>query len=302
MGDSKYVNVFVTSRNRQQDEKPCDWLLKFPSGMISAKANQGLKLNVVSYHIPNNFYNINERNNQFEVIIRDQNDEIDKRIQYTIEPGNYSVLTFCSYINNLCKPYFVLTYKNARNIYTIKSTYTDPSKTVFLKPISCGQFFGLNNVSDMDYELSTDGEEMDYTANMCSFDKVVVNAYGLNVEKASLENLGRADPDFERSSILLWCSRTDVPINAMIKYENYDGGNSYSYNLYDTDIHSFKLQLTDEYGNILESALDYTMLLRFEIYNKRNMYSQLDLIVDYLKSISYYLMMLLERFVLGSSK
>ena len=305
MSDSKFVNVFITSKNRQYDEKPCDWLLRFPSGLISTKANQSLRLNVISFHIPNNFYNINKSNNRFDVIVRDEDDSIFDLTPFSIQPGNYSVMTFRDYINNICKDYFTMTYNSARNMYTIKSVYNDPSKTVYLKTISSGQFFGLENASDIEYELDPDGEEMELTANMCSFDKIVLNAYGLNPELMSIENIGHKDPDFERSSILLWASRTDIPINGMIKYDNYDGGNSYAYNLYDSEINSFRLTLSDEFGNILDSALDYTLLLRFEIYdnNKRQLCSKVELIATYINTITYYMMLLLERFgVLGDKK
>lgn len=302
MSDSKFVNVFVTSKNRMYQEKPSDWLLSFPSGMIYAKKDQSIRLNVISFHIPNNFYNINERNDRFDIIIRDEDDEIVEEVKFTITHGNYSVLTFRDYINAVCKEYFQMTYNSSRNIYKIKSVYADITKTVYLKTISSGQFFGLDNTTDIENELDPEGEEMDYTANMCSFDKIVLNAYGLNPELMSIENLGRKDPEFERSSILLWASRTDIPINGMIKYDNYDAGNSYSYNLYDNEINSFRLVLTDEFGNILDSALDYTLLLRFEIYNnnKRQLYNQIELLSNYMSTISYYLMLLLERFgVLG---
>jgi hypothetical protein len=260
---------------------------------------------VISFHIPNNFYNINKSNNRFDVIVRDEDDSIFDLTPFSIQPGNYSVMTFRDYINNICKDYFTMTYNSARNMYTIKSVYNDPSKTVYLKTISSGQFFGLENASDIEYELDPDGEEMELTANMCSFDKIVLNAYGLNPELMSIENIGHKDPDFERSSILLWASRTDIPINGMIKYDNYDGGNSYAYNLYDSEINSFRLTLSDEFGNILDSALDYTLLLRFEIYdnNQRQFYNRVELIVNYMNTLVYYLMMLLERFgVLGDKK
>ena len=84
----------------------------------------------------------------------------------------------------------------------------------------------------------------------------------------------------------------------MIKYDNYDAGNSYSYNLYDNEINSFRLVLSDEFGNRLDNALDYSLLLRFEIYNnnKRQLYNQIELLSNYMSTISYYLMLLLERF------
>ena len=242
----------------------------------------------------NNFYNINQRNNRFDIIIRDQDDNEVQTIPFSIEEGNYSVLTFRDYINRVCKDYFNMTYNSSRNTYTIKSVYADTSKVIYFKPISCGQFYGIDNVTDIEYELEPDGEEMPYTVNMCSFDKIVVNAYGLNPELMSIENIGKNDPEFERSSILLWCSRTDVPINGMIKYDNLC--DSYSYNIHDTALTSFRLILTDEYGNLLDSALDYTMLLRFEIYkrNTREIYSEIAKISEYLKFIYIQMMLLLE--------
>ncbi len=108
-----YIYIFITSKNRQYDEKPCDWLLRFPSGLISTKEGQSMRLNVISFHIPNNFYNINKNNNRFDVIIRDDEDIIVEQVQFSITHGNYSVITFRDYINNLCKDYFTMTYNSA---------------------------------------------------------------------------------------------------------------------------------------------------------------------------------------------
>ena len=82
----------------------------------------------------------------------------------------------------------------------------------------------------------------------------------------------------------------------MIKYDNHDGGSSYSYNLYDTEINSFNIILTDEYGNVLTEALDYTMLLQFEIYekNSKEIYNEVMKISDYLGYISFFFMIILE--------
>jgi hypothetical protein len=312
MSDSKFINVFVTSKNRKADEKPCDWLLSFPSGMIYAKQGQSIRLNVISFHVPNNFYNINELNDRFDVVLRDDDGTIFEEHNFTITHGNYNVGTFRDYINRICQDYFQMSYNVSRNRYVIRSVYNNVernriygNKNVYLKPITSGQFFGLENFTDREYELNAFGKEMDYTVNMCSFDKIVLNAYGLNPELMSIENIGHKDPDFERSSILLWVSRTDVPINGTIKYDNEDSGDSYSYNLYDNEINSFRLVLSDEYNNTLVNALDYTLLLRFEIYNnkKGQLYNQIELLSTTLSMISYYLMLLLERFgVLSQQK
>jgi hypothetical protein len=254
------VNVFITSKNRDtQQEKPYNWTLKIPSGLISCDNNHGLKLNVMSFHIPNNFYNINSLNDRFDIIIKDQSNVVVNTISFSIYNGNYSVNNFKDYINTNLSSYISMTYSSVRNMYNMKSVYADTTKKVFIKPINSAQFFGLDN--NIEKELTSSFNENKYTVNMCSFDKIVLQAYNISVEKLSIENIGKNDPEFERSSILLWCSRTDVPINGMIKYDNMDGGNSYSYNLYDKDINAMRLLLTDEYGNKLTSSLDYTMLL-----------------------------------------
>ena len=292
MTDSRSVNVFVTSKNRDSKEKPCDFLLNFPSGLIRADDNESIRVNVLSFHIPNNFYNINSLNNSFQIIIRGQSG--DTMISFSIFQGNYSTITFRDYINSLCGQYINMIYTNSRNTYSIKSVYSDPTKQILLKPLNSGQFFGLND--NTEFGLTNQYLECPYTVNMCSFDKIVVNCNGLNPEIMSIENIGKNDPEFERSSILLWVSRTDVPINGIIKYDNNDAGNSYSYNIYDSTVNSFRIILSDEYNNVLTSALDYTMLLRFEIYKNdtRHLHKEISQIKEYLKFIYIQMMLLLE--------
>lgn len=288
------INVFITSKNRTQNERPSNWVINLPSNLISCNGkSHGLRVNVVSFHIQNNFYNVNSLNDYFEVIIKDGATVLET-LPFHIENGNYSVLTFRDYINNLVNGYFNITYFSSRNKYKIKRTYPDILKSVYLKTINSGLFFGLDD--NYEYELFETLTEANNTCTMISFDKVVVNAIGMNPEIQSIENIGKNDFEFERSSILLWVSRGDACPNSIIKYDNFDGGNSYSYNLYDTNINSLNLILTDEYNNELTDALDYTLMLQFVIYekDKREVYTEISKISEYLKNIYVFLMILLE--------
>jgi hypothetical protein len=287
------INVFITSKNRTSTERPSNWIVNFPSNLIACKSSQGLRVNVVSFHIQNNFYNVNPLNDSFEIIVKD-GDTVITTVPLQIENGNYSVITFRDYINNLVKDYFNMSYYSSRNKYKFKRTFVDNTKDIYLKPINSGGFFGLDN--DVEYIITDIITEATYTCSMISFDKVVVNAIGLNTEVSSIENIGRDDPDFERSSILLWVSRGDACPNSIIKYDNFDGGNSYAYNLYDKTVNSFNIILTDEYNNELTNALDYTMMLQFIVYEKekRDVYSEISKMTEYLKNIYIYMMILLE--------
>lgn len=296
----KTINVFLTSKNRSQNlEHPSNWNVKFPSNLISCDQNkEGLKINVVSFHIQNNFYNVFDDNDEFRIIIDiDINENINRQeYVFYIEHGNYSVNTFRDYINSMVSLYMNITYNSSRNKYKFKRTYelTNDNITVYFQPINCGSFFGCEN--GIMFLLQSLEYEAPFTCSMISFDKIVVNAYGLNFEYQSIENIGLNDPIFEKSSILLWTSRTDVGTNQIIKYENQDGGNSYCYNLYDNYVENINLILTDEYGRELTDALDYTMMLQFIIYQKNNnkMIDLLEKMTEYLKNIYIYMMIILE--------
>lgn len=287
----QYINTFITSKNRSLTEKPSNWIVNLPSNLVSCNSSQGLRLNVVSFHIQNNFYNVNSLNDYFEIIIKSGETTL-STYDFHIENGNYSVQSFRDYINILVSTYINLIYYTSRNKYKIKRTFT--FNDVYLKPINSGHFFGLDD--NTEFLLSDTYTECPYTCSMISFDKIVLNAYGLNTEISSIENIGLNDPVFERSSIVLWVSRSDVPTNGIVKYDNFDGGNSYAYNLYDTVVNSFNLILSDEYGNELTEALDYTVMLQFVIYEReqRELYNEITKISEYIKSIYIYMMILLE--------
>ena len=290
------INCFISSKNKSSTEKASNWICNFPSGMIHADTNKGLKLNVMSFHIQNNFYNIKDYNNKFEILIYNNIEVLDTTVQMSITPGNYSVYEFQDFINSICSGYFELYYNHIRNKYSIISTYPDNTFTLYLRCLNSGIFFGCQN--GVEVLIKDIFEELPYNCSMTSFDKIVVNALGLNVEKASVENLGYSDPLFEKSSILLWSSRSDVPINGMVKYDNTDSGNSFSYYLYDTDVNSFNIVLTDENGIELTEALDYTMLLQFTVYekDKKELYFEIKQISEYLKQIYIFFMIALEYF------
>lgn len=293
------INTFITSKNRSSTEKPSNWIVNLPSNLISCNNKQGLRVNVISFHIQNNFYNVNELNDTFDVIIREDTQEKNVLTQqsFTLVHGNYSVNQFKDHINILVDTWFKIIYQSTRNTYKFIRTYDifNTGVLAFIKPINSGLFFGLDDMLEFPI-TSIEYTEALYTCTMTSFDKIVVNAYGLNTEVSSVENIGINDPEFERSSILLWSSRSDIPINAMIKYDNFDGGNSFSYNLYDKFVNSFNIILTDEYGHQLDQALDYTMLLQFTIYEreKREMFEEIAKITEYLKNIYIFFMILLE--------
>ncbi len=80
----KTITSFIHSKNRTADDKVYNFAVDYPDGIISCKDNEYIELNVVSFDMPFNMYNINATNNCMKV------NDILQYIPY----GNYSVKTF----------------------------------------------------------------------------------------------------------------------------------------------------------------------------------------------------------------
>jgi hypothetical protein len=289
------INCFISSKTRKDNEKPSNVHYVIQPGLLFLKENDDyMRMSVLSFHIQNNFYNVNDFNNEFQILTFQQyifggNNFPVTEQTLNITNGNYSIHDFIQHINTLAIGHFELQYNHITNKFKLINTH--PNDMVFLRCISSGLFFGVENGA----EIPADGNELQYHQTMSSFDKICLNIRGVQIEKKSIENLTNMSNKFETKDILLWASRSDIPINAMIKYDNNDGGKNYSYYVHNREINEFSIQLTDENGNELKEALDYTLLLRFTIVKKNeNMKKEIMNISNNIKSIYLFFMFLLE--------
>ena len=63
----KTITSFIHSKNRTADDKVYNFAVDYPDGIISCKDNEYIELNVVSFDMLNNMYNINATNNCLKV-------------------------------------------------------------------------------------------------------------------------------------------------------------------------------------------------------------------------------------------
>ena len=71
----KYTNVFISSKNRDINETPYNYTCKFPDDVIKCDNNQGIKINIISFDMINQMYNVNINNNRYNIITTYLNDE-----------------------------------------------------------------------------------------------------------------------------------------------------------------------------------------------------------------------------------
>ena len=110
---TRTITSFISSANRQQEEQSYNFTIDHPDGILTCRPNKYMEINVLSFDMPNTMYNINSKNNKFDIITPDET------IRKTITEGNYSIMTFMTQLNNLRENEFVtITYNEAQNTYT----------------------------------------------------------------------------------------------------------------------------------------------------------------------------------------
>jgi len=264
MNTKSIINVFISSKNRDTNSTPYNFNCYFPDNLIVCNPNQGIKMNIISFDIVNSMYNINIHNNTFDIIETDLDGDNAIVHTFTITEGNYNVLDLQNYINanNLL---IELSYDNIQNkfIYTTNNNL----KFIFIDVKKAGAYLGFDN---NDYIQINNNMKSYNKLNIVYSNKVILRATNLAFELASLENINNTNNVFEISNIILWLSKNDIAPFQVINYNNYDGGNSYNYNIYNKFINHINFQITNEYDEIIEDCPDWTMSVQFTIYDKHN--------------------------------
>ena len=290
--EDQNINVFISSKMRDTNSKPCKFTANFPSGLIQCNENQGININIVSFDILNSFYNINENNNVIKFYISETTDGILNEYEETLvlETGNYPASRLADMINNFSHV-VECEYSKIRNKFTFQQK-SDVIADVEIDFGNVGEVFGLNQ---NDVVSIHHGEffESPNPANLMYFNKVIIRVSGIDFELASLENISndKSSNVFYRSNILLWLSRNDYIPFQMISYNNEDAGTSYCYNIFNKNINSLTFEITNEHGELIDEALDWSMALQFTIYNKKDdaIVKELQIHTSYLRELFVFM-------------
>ena len=254
------ITSFISSKYRGATDKTYDLTVDYPDEGISCKENEYIELNVVSFDMPNNMYNINNTNNKF-VITRGTTNTT-----YTIPEGNYSVKTFLAILQTLINdPHITITYNTAQNTYTLTKNGT--SQLHYLIP---DKIWGLiNMIPTVSYEITSQGLTTGLI-NLSAYSKVILRTQGITYYQSNLENLTNTSALQLYSDVIFWKTKTDIEPFKMISYNNEDAGNNFSLQLQDKMIFRLQLQLKNEKNEFITDAPDYTAVIQYNIYEKQD--------------------------------
>ena len=245
----KTITSFIHSKNRTEDDKVYNFAVDYPDGIISCKDNEYIELNVVSFDMPFNMYNINATNNCLKV------NETLKYIPY----GNYSVKTFRTTLLSLLPVGTAITYNDAQNTYTFTGTGT-------IQPITMGALIGLpNNIQVSTNNLTTG------LINLSSFSKIILRTQGITYYQSNVENLQVSSSNLQLfSDIIFWKNKQDVEPFKIITYNNEDGGNNFCLEVQDKMIFRLQFQLKNERNEFIEDAAEWMAVIQYNIYERQD--------------------------------
>jgi len=253
----KTITSFIHSKNRVASDKVYDFVVDYPDGIISCRDNEYIELNVVSFDMLNNMYNINSTNNCLKV---------NETLTY-IPYGNYSVKTFRTILLTLLPIGTTIVYNEAQNTYSFTGTGT-------IQPITMGALIGLTNDIQVPIDNLTTG-----LINLSSFSKIILRTQGITYYQSNLENLQVTTSNLQLfSDIIFWKNKQDIEPFKIIAYNNEDGGNNFCLEVQDKMIFRLQFQLKNEKNEFIEDAPDWMAVIQYNIYERQDDVMKLTLI------------------------
>ncbi len=75
------INIYINSKNRDSNEKISNFTVRIPQNLLRLERGELLSLNVNGFYCYNSWFNcIDEFNNEFQLIIKNINDEIELKM------------------------------------------------------------------------------------------------------------------------------------------------------------------------------------------------------------------------------
>lgn len=254
-------NLYISSANRNTNEKTYDFKLFLNNNEIITNPNEGVNISVVGFSILNSMYNVNQYSGNNVFILK--NTSLSMTYTITLPYGNYNVYTFSQQLNTSLSGFITVSYNVATNTYT----YTNPNAyTYTITPMNCYKLLGLSSITTIAPSSSITGTYV----NMVNYQQIILRCPSLVFEFNSLDNLQDQNNEIAFSDVLYWINKQDVEPFKMINYKNEDAGSLYSYNVLNRNFSTLNFKLVNEFNQPIYDAPDYLLQLQISIYEKDN--------------------------------
>jgi hypothetical protein len=282
MSDNSKINIYINSKNRRSDEPTSNFNVIIPDGLLKIHDNEEFELNVISFNCVNCFYHCNNNSNKFQLIFRNNVNNIFMVQDNVLTNGNPNVYDVLSNINSLTSVYMNTTYNRITNKYSFTRTYAQTTSyyNMYIKPINSNNFLGL--INNVEYLINFTATECINPINIMSIKSLCIGISGDISFKYN--NMESNTNGVYKASDLILVKSVDVDKNELILYNNIDGGDSFRYDLGNRDkIKYFVLSVYDQNGNTIIDMPDYLMHIQFIIRKMDETKTILNKVLEYNK-------------------
>ena len=261
------INIYINSKNRDPSESISNFTVRIPQNLLRLQQNEYFTLNVNGFYCYNSWYNcIDGFNNEFQIIIKNSDDEIFEIYKYNLNDGNPNVNDVKTNLNTLLINKINVTYDKTRNKFIFKRTLpvsTDYHR-MYLKIINSEDFLGFYK-NDRNVEILLPYLQNLYSnsvVNILGDEAVIIKINGDCILAGNtVDNFGTET--YEPSNII-FMKPIDVPSNGLLEYNNEDGGDSFQYRLANVEqITWFTLTVYNQDDELIPNFSDYILLLQF---------------------------------------
>jgi hypothetical protein len=279
------INIYVNSKNRKSDETPSNFSVIIPDGLLRVNNDEYFTMSINSFYCYNDFYQCNNNCNSFNIILKNNVDNISGSQKFDLLVGNPNVNDIISYINSVLQPANVLscTYDNIKNkiTFTRLIPQTTTNDTFYINTLKAGNFLGFKN--DTEILISFSGTTSTYPININTITALSIGIDGdISFSHNNMES--NLNNSVYKASDLIFQTAVNVPKGYLITYQNVDGGDSFKYTLGNNDrIKYFILSVYDQDGNTISDMTDYIIHIQFTINKKSQQEQLLKSLIDYNK-------------------
>jgi hypothetical protein len=261
------INIYINSKNRDPSESISNFTVRIPQNLLRLQQNEYFTLNVNGFYCYNSWYNcIDGFNNEFQIIIKNSDDEIFEIYKYNLNDGNPNVNDVKTNLNTLLINKINVTYDKTRNKFIFKRTLpvSTDYHTMYLKIINSEDFLGFYK-NDRNVEILLPYLQNLYSnsvVNILGDEAVIIKINGDCILAGNtVDNFGTET--YEPSNII-FMKPIDVPSNGLLEYNNEDGGDSFQYRLANVEqITWFTLTVYNQDDELIPNFSDYILLLQF---------------------------------------
>lgn len=266
------INVYISSKHKKPNENNNHFEINFPSGLIKCNPKtEYMVMNINGFIMTNSFYNTQEINNKFKIIVDDV-----IIYDYEIPVGNYNVIQLLEWLNANVKTLITVQYDTKLNKYKWTNDVI-PDKTIKIISISANDFIGFdNNVENVIY--TNDFIYSTKTLNMAGDELVLLSMPSIKQTYPSVDNFSGKVRD---SNVVAYLP-INVPSFGLMVYENTDAGDSFSYVIENTEIDNLILKCHNQDMELINVG-NYQLAIQFEIHKKK---SVLNVLNDILRIVS----------------